>query len=117
MDMAGLLPLGVMMYIGFAGALGPVFLKMAQNIPAWDTDKLLYLGLFGLFYGTGFLGMVWVVKRAPLTLVVPVWYATLLVVAAVAGWLLFGERLTPMGWLAYGLIMMGLMLRLFEAVR
>lgn len=116
-NMVGYGPLAVMMYIGFAGALGPVFLKMAQNVGDWNVSKLLYLMLFVFFYGTGFVGMVWVVKKAPLTLVVPVWYATLLVVAAAAGWVLFGERLSLVGWTAYGLILLGLVLRLAEAVR
>lgn len=107
-----MLPVAVMMYMGVAGALGPVLLKLAQGVEAWNTYKILLLFGFVFFYGTGFLGLVWVVGRAPLTVTVPVWYATLLAVSAVAGWLVFSEKLTVYGWLAYGLIVAGLMIRL-----
>lgn len=112
-----MLPIAVMMYVGVAGALGPVLLKLAQGLAGWDTLKVLYLLGFVFFYGSGFLGMVWVVKQAPLTLIIPVWYATLLCVAAVCGLLVFGEKMTLLGWVAYLMIVGGLGLRLYEALR
>lgn len=112
-----MLPVLVMMYMGIAGALGPVLLKMAQGVEGWGSYKLLLLFGFVFFYGTGFAGMVWVIGRAPLTLTVPVWYATLLATSALLGWLVFSEKLSGYGWLAYGLIVAGLMVRLYEGVK
>jgi multidrug transporter EmrE-like cation transporter len=111
------LPIGVMIYLGVAGALAPVLLKLGQDMAGLSPLRLAYLAGFVFFYGTAFLGLVWVVKQAPLTLIVPVWYATLLCVAAACGLLVFGERMSGLGWLAYGLIISGLLLRLYEALR
>lgn len=108
-------PVAMMMYLGVAGALAPVLLKVGQGMAGWSAIKILvYCGVL-FFYGSAFGGLVWVVARAPLTMVVPVWYATLLVTSLVCGWLIFGEKLTVYGWLAYGLIVAGLLLRLGEA--
>jgi drug/metabolite transporter (DMT)-like permease len=108
--------IGLAVFI-LALAVGQVFFKNVglaiRGRPLLDGFLLmahqpaLYAAL--AVYGFATLLWIWILSRVPLTQAYP-WMAISLVIVPLAGWFVFGERVTPIFWLGMVLILVGLLL-------